>query len=57
MSDIELYGMKDVNPESQLISKEENNPCIDCPYDSIVFKNDKTVQDFCHYDCEAPYGV
>jgi hypothetical protein len=53
MSDIELYGMKDVNPESQLISKEENNPCIDCPYEGIVYRDIESVQDYCHYDCKC----
>jgi hypothetical protein len=46
MSDtVELFGMKDSNPESKLISKEENNPCIGCRWE---FSLAPEVLDFCH---------
>jgi hypothetical protein len=53
MDYIEKFGYQDENPETELIRKEENNPCIDCPYDSIVYRDINHVQDYCYYDCKC----
>ena len=45
MNYIEKFGMKDDNPENELIKREENNPCIGCRWE---FSNQDEVLDFCY---------